>query len=90
MLNKLQILDRYLDMLDEINNGIFESEKFKKVNYQIENILLELKSHEQIIKNNASKDYKDVINNLLRKIELLETKILPKANLLDSFSKSKS
>ena len=90
MINKLHILDETLNMLDEINNGIFESEKFKKVNYQIENILLELKSHEQIIKNNASKDYKDVINNLLRKIELLETKILPKANLLDSFSKSKS
>ena len=52
MINKLHILDETLDMLDEINNGIFESEKFKKVNYQIENILLELKSHEQIIKNN--------------------------------------
>ena len=90
MLNKLQILDKYLDMLDEINNGIFVSEKFKKVNSQIEDILIELKSHEQILKNNSSKDYKNVIKNLLSKIEMMETKILPKANLLASFSESKS
>ena len=90
MLNKLQILDENLDMLDEINNATFASEKFKKVNSQIEDILIELKSQEQILKNNRSKDYKNVIKNLLSKIEMLETKILPKANLLASFSKSKS
>ena len=90
MTNKFQILDEYLDMLDEVNNSKFASEKFKEANSQIENILIELKSNEQIFKNNASKDYKDVIKNLLSKIEILETKILPKANLLASFSKSKS
>ena len=90
MLNKLQILDENLDMLDEINNTKFAFEKFKKVNSQIEDILIELKSQEQILKNNSSKDYKNVIKNLLSKIEMMETKILPKANLLASFSKSKS
>ena len=90
MLNKLQILDENLDMLDEINNTIFAFEKFKKVNSQIEDILIELKSQEQILKNNSSKDYKNVIKNLLSKIEMMETKILPKANLLASFTKSKS
>ena len=90
MLNKLQILDENLDMLDEINNTIFAFEKFKKVNSQIEDILIELKSQEQILKKNSSKDYKNVVKNLLSKIEMMETKILPKANLLASFSKSKS
>ena len=90
MIDKFQILDESLDMLDEANNSRFTSEKFKEANSQIENILIELKSNEQIFKNNASKDYKDVIKNLLSKIEMLETKILPKANLLASFSKSKS
>ena len=90
MTNKFQILDEYLDMLDEVNNNKFESEKFKEANSQIENILIELKSNEQIFKNNSSKDYKYVIKNILSKIEKLETKILPKANLLASFSKSKS
>ena len=90
MLNKLQILDESLDMLNEANKCTFASEKFKEANSQIENILIELKSNEQIFKNNSSKDYKDSIKNLLSKIEMLETKILPKANLLASFSKSKS
>ena len=90
MINKLQILDESLDMLDEVNNRKFSSEKIREANLQIENILLELKSHELVLKNNLSKDYKDIINDLYRKVEMLETKILPKANLLASFSKSKS
>ena len=90
MIDKFQILDESLDMLDEVNNSRFASEKFKEANSQIENILIELKSNEQIFKNNAFKDYKDVIKNILSKIEMLESKILPKANLLASFSKSKS
>ena len=46
MINKLQILDKTLDMLDEVNNSKFASEKFKEANSQIENILLELNSNE--------------------------------------------
>ena len=90
MIKKLETLDDSLNMLDELNNNNFVFEKFKEVNTQIEKILIELKSHEQILKNNSSEDYKNVIKNLLSKIEMLETKILPKANLLASFSKSKS
>ena len=90
MIKKLETLDDSLNMLDELNNNAFVFEKFKEVNTQIEKILIELKSYEQILKNNSSKDYKNVIKNLLSKIEMLETKILPKANLLASFSKSKS
>ena len=90
MIKKLETLDDSLNMLDELNNNTFLFEKFKEVNTQIEKILIELTSHEQILKNNSSEDYKNVIKKLLRKIEMLETKILPKANLLASFSKSKS
>ena len=91
MIHKLEILDDTLNFLDEINNKQFSSEKFKEVNSQIENILIELKSNELTLKNNkSSENYTNIINNLLNKIDMLETKILPKANLLDSFSKSKS
>ena len=90
MLEKLETLDNSLNMLDELNNNKFVFENFNEVNTQIEKILIELKSHEQILKNNSSKDSKNVIKKLLSKIEMLETKILPKANLLASFSKSKS
>ena len=90
MINKFQILDESLNMLTKADNNKFVSEKFREANTQIEKILLELKSNEQILKNNLSKDYKNIIENVLIKIEKLETKILPKANLLASFSKSKS
>ena len=91
MIAKLKILDECLNKLDEINNGVFSSQMFKEVNSNIEKILIELKSNEQTLrKSNSSDDYNNILNNLLDKIEMLETKILPKANLLDSFSKSKS
>ena len=91
MIKKLEILDENLNKLDEINNMNFSFEKFKEVNSQFEKILIELKSNEEALKiNKASQEYINIFNNILNKINLLETKILPKANLLASFSKSKS
>ncbi len=90
MIKKLEILGETLNALDETNNKRFSSEKFKEVNTQFENILIELKSNEGTLKiNKSSEEYINIFNNILNKINILEAKILPKANLLDSFSKSK-
>ena len=91
MIQKLEILNKTLNALDDINNKRFSSEKFKEVNSQFEKILMELKSNKETLKiNKSSQEYTDIFNNILYKIDMLETKILPKANLLASFSKSKS
>ena len=91
MLQKLEILDETLNSLDNINNKRFSYDKFKEVNSQFEKILMELKSNEETLKiNKSSQEYINIFNNILNKIDMLETKILPKANLLASFSKSKS
>ncbi len=91
MIQKLEILDETLNSLDYINNERFSSEKFKEVNSQFEKILMELKSNEETLKiNKSSQEYINMFNNILNKIDMLEAKILPKANLLDLFSKSKS
>ena len=91
MIQKLEILDENLNKLDEINNMSFSFENFKEINSQIEKILVDLKSNEETLKiNKSSQEYIKIFNNILNKIDMLETKILPKANLLDSFSKSKS
>ena len=91
MIQKLEILDETLNVLDEINDMRFSSQKFKEVNSKIEDILIELKSNEHIFKNKkSSEDYINFFTRLLNKIDMLETKISPKANLLASFSKSKS
>ena len=91
MIQKLKIFDETLDALDETNSKRFSSEKFKEINSQFENLLTELKSDEETLKiNKTSQEYINIFNKILNKIEMLETKILPKANLLDSFSKTKS
>ena len=90
MIQKLEILDENLNKLDEINNMSFSFENFKEINSQIEKILVDLKSDEATLKINKSQKYINIFNNILNKIDMLETKILPKANLLASFSKSKS
>ena len=91
MIQKLEILDENLNKLDEINNMSFSFENFKEINSQIEKILVDLKSNEETLKiNKSSQEYIYIYNNILNKIDMLETKILPKANLLASFSNSKS
>ena len=91
MIQKLEILDENLNKLDEINNMSFSFENFKEINSQIEKILVDLKSNEETLKiNKSSQEYINIFKNILNKIDMLETKILPKANLLASFSKSKS
>ena len=91
MIQKLEILDETLNSLDEINKKSFSSANFKEVNSQFEKIIMELKSNEETLKiNKSSQEYLNIFNNILNKIDMLETKILPKANLLASFSKSKS
>ena len=90
MLQKFENLDAALNELDEINKQSFLFENFKKVNSQIENILSEINSNElneeKII---YSEDYRNIFKNMLNKIDRLERKIIPKANLLEEFSKSK-
>ena len=86
MLQKLEILEAAFDKLDSINKLNFSYEKFQEVNSEIENILLEINLNElKVQKDNCDK----IFINLLKKIDKLETKILPKANLLEEFSNSR-
>ena len=89
MLEKLKILDEALDKLDQINKNRFFFEKFKEINSEIEKILLEIKSNqsnEEI--NKSSEEHISIYKKLLKKIDKLELKILPKATLLETFSMS--
>ena len=91
MTQKLETLYETLNSLDEINKKRFSFDKFKEVNSQFEKILMELKSDEETLEiNKSSEEYINIFNKILNKIDMLETKILPKANLLNSFSNSKS
>ena len=90
MLQKFENLDAALNKLDEINKQSFLFENFKQVNSQLENILSEINSKElndqKII---YTEDDRNILRNMLNKIDRLDSKIIPKANLLEEFSKSK-
>ena len=89
MIDKLNQLDLNLNKLEELDKIKFSSNNFKVVNNQLEAIVSQIASLMNIDgKNILSTDEQVFLEKILCKIEKLETKILPKANLLNSFSQS--
>ena len=89
MIDKLDTIDLNLNKLEELNKNKFSSLDFREVNQQLEFVLNEILSN---VNNKKEKtltyDQQVYLEKMLNKIEKLELKILPKANLLNSFSKS--
>ena len=89
MIDKLNKLDLSLIKLEELDKARFSFSNFKEVNLQLENAVNEVMSAINTdLEKNPSVDEQVFLENILSKIEKLESKILPKANLLNSFSKS--
>ena len=89
MIDKLNKLDLSLNKLEELDKNKFSSNNFKDVNQQLEAIVSQILSSMNIDSEKMlSTDEQVFLENILSKIEKLETKILPKANLLNSFSQS--
>ena len=89
MIKKLKDTYDILNLLDDQNSKKFVSSVFKDINKTLD---LDLKQYESGDKetniSNFSNEEKELISNIIHKIEELETKILPKANLINSFSDS--
>ena len=91
MFQKLKILNENIDKLDEINDCKFSFENFNQINSQIEKTLFEIKSNGlSFEKSNFTQDQLNSFKYILNKIEKLDSKITHKANLFESFSKSKT
>tara|TARA_B100000524_G_scaffold154286_1_gene78147 strand:+ start:201 stop:476 length:276 start_codon:yes stop_codon:yes gene_type:complete len=89
MIDKLDTIDSNLNKLEELNKNKFSSLDFKEVNQQLEIVMSELASTINIDQEKTLNPEEQVfLQKILNKIEKLELKILPKANLLNSFSKS--
>ena len=89
MIDKLDTIDLNLNKLEELNKNKFSSLDFKEVNQQLETVMSELVSTINIDQEKSLNPEEQVfLQKILNKIEKLELKILPKANLLNSFSKS--
>ena len=89
MIDKLDTIDLNLNKLEELNKNKFSSLDFKEVNQRLETVMSELVSTINIDKEkNLNSEEQVFLQKILSKIEKLELKILPKANLLNAFSKS--
>ena len=87
MIDKLNKLDLNLNKLEELDKNKFSSNNFKDVNQQLEAIVSQILSSMNIDSEKIlSTDEQVFLENILSKIEKLETKIIPKATLLNSFS----
>ena len=89
MIDKLNKLDLNLNKLEELDKNKFSSNNFKEVNQKLEMVVDQIMSSMNIdSEKTLSTDEQVFLENILSKIEKLEIKILPKANLLNSFSQS--
>ena len=89
MIDKLDTIDLNLKKLEELNKNKFSSFDFKEVNQQLETSLNQLVSTININQEKSLNSEEQVfLQKILSKIEKLELKIIPKANLLSAFSKS--
>ena len=89
MIDKLHKLDLNLNKLEEFDKNKFSYNDFKFVNKQLNESIVEIMSSIKIDDDiTLSSDEQVYLEKILSKIDKLETKILPKANLLNSFAQS--
>tara|TARA_B100001063_G_scaffold131614_1_gene123044 strand:- start:175 stop:447 length:273 start_codon:yes stop_codon:yes gene_type:complete len=88
-MNELQNFIANLDKLEELNFKKFNSSDLESVNKKLDDFLrdfkIKLDNNEIDLRN---KENENILFDVISKIENIEQKILPKAELLSSFSKS--
>ena len=91
MIKKLKDTYDILNLLEDQNSKKFVLSNLKDLNQSLD---LDLKGYiiasKKVSNPDLSKEEKELISNIIYKIEDLETKILPKADLIKSFSNSLS
>ena len=91
MIEKLTNTYNILNLLEDQNSKKFVSNVFNDMNNSLE---LDLKEYvladREVANPSFSDEEKEFISTIICKIEELETKILPKANLISSFSNTLS
>ena len=85
MIEKLKNTYAILNDLEDQSSKKFVPSVFKDLNKALD---LDLKEYISVNNSNFSNEEKELISDIIYKIEVLETKILPKANLINSFSDS--
>lgn len=88
-MSKLAEILSILEKLEELNKEKFNSSEFDNLNKNFEKILVDVVSQKEILTSEGVfSENKNLIMEIISKIEVLEDKIIPKAEIINSFSKS--
>tara|TARA_B110000971_G_scaffold79822_1_gene81988 strand:+ start:25 stop:300 length:276 start_codon:yes stop_codon:yes gene_type:complete len=89
MIEKLKKTYAILNSLEELNSKKFAANEIKTINELLNVDLHQYKDINKLSNSSIfSNEEKELISNIIFKIDSLESKILPKANLVNSFSDS--
>ena len=88
-MSKLEEILSILEKLEELNKEKFNSSEFDNLNKNFEKILVDIVSQkETLASQGVFSENKNLMMEIISKIEVLEDKIIPKAEIINSFSKS--
>jgi hypothetical protein len=88
-MNKIEEFTSLLNNLDELDKKKFNSSEFQIVNNKLQKLLDEIASRKaELQKDNSFLDHKNMFLEIISKIESLQDKMIPKAEIINSFSKS--
>lgn len=88
-MNKIEEFTSLLNNLDELDKKKFNSSEFQVVNNKLQKLLDEMASRKvELQKDNFFLDNKNMFLEIISKIESLQDKMIPKAEIINSFSKS--
>ena len=90
-MNKIEEFTSILERLEELDREKFNSSEFQKVNNKLQELLAEISTNQEEKKSeNFFLDNKNIFLETISKIESLQEKIIPKAEIIDSFSRSQT
>jgi hypothetical protein len=88
-MNKIEQFTSILGRLEELDKEKFNYSEFQKVNTNLQELLAEISTNnEELQSDNFVLENKNIFLEIVSKIESLQEKILPKAEIIDSFSRS--
>ena len=88
-MNKIEEFTSLLKSLEGLNKKKFSSSEFEIVNNKLQKLLDEIAFRKvELQKDNFFLDNKNMFLEIISKIESLQDKMIPKAEIINSFSKS--
>ena len=88
-MNKIEEFTSILGNLEELDKDKFNSSEFQKVNNELQELLVEISTNKKELQlDNFFLDNKNIFLEIISKIESLQEKIIPKAEIINSFSES--